>query len=101
MVSSILSKHTGHVGNSRSEGVGGGAGFVDIVAAVGGGPCCGVVETGEKGSFSIYPGKFSGDAGLRLLQDINWIDLINTTWQFSGFICELLEFVRNEQNQHV
>jgi len=35
VVSSIRSKQTGHVGNSKSDGVGGGAGFVDRLVATG------------------------------------------------------------------
>ena len=85
VVSSIRSKQTGHVGSSSKEGVGGGAGFVEIaVAGVKDPPAEGII-TGENGSLSKFPGKFSDRCDFKLVEDINWIDLMNTTWQFSGF----------------
>lgn len=66
----MRSKHTGHVGSSNSEGVGGGAGLVDIwvaaaaeeeaeMAGIAGlGPC-----EGKKGSFEIS-GKATDEAWL-------------------------------------
>lgn len=71
VVSSIRSKQTGHVGSSSKEGVGGGAGLVDIVVAVPKDPPAGGINTGENGSLSIFPGKFSDEADVRLVEDIN------------------------------
>jgi len=70
VVSSILSKHTGHVGNSSSDGVGGGAGLAEIVA-VAKDPTAGGISAGENGSLSMFPGKFSGGFELKSLDEIN------------------------------
>ena len=86
-VSSIRSRHTGQVGNSTKEGVGGGAGF-DVRA----GPDrpevsrAGAwevlwVHVGVNGSF-VVTGKLDGS--LFASSVLNCIDLTNTTWQFSG-----------------
>lgn len=89
----MRSKQTGHVGNSNSEGVGGGAGLVEIwVAAAadeeadtagiaGRGPW-----EGKNGSFDIS-GKATEEAWLLEEGFWNCIDLMKTTWQFSGYLC--------------
>ena len=71
VVSSILSKHTGHVGSSSKDGVGGGAGFVEIAVAVAKEPAAGVISAGENGSLSRFPGKLAGGFELRPLDEIN------------------------------
>ena len=71
VVSSILSKHTGHVGSSSRDGVGGGAGLVEIAVAVAKEPAVGGVCAGENGSLSMLPGKFAGGFELRLLEETN------------------------------
>ena len=59
VVSSILSRHTGHVGNSNKEGVGGGTGLVEMAVGVAREVVDGSVVVGENGSLSMLPGKLS------------------------------------------
>lgn len=71
VVSSIRSKHTGHVGSSSRDGVGGGAGLAEIAVAVAKEPAVGGTSAGENGSLSMFPGKFAGGFELRSLDEIN------------------------------
>lgn len=93
MVSSMRSRHTGHVGSSTREEVGGGSGFVlsdasepestaEDAPAGRGAEGVGRAE-GVKGSLFIL-GKLEGS--LSASEVWNSIDLTKTTWQFSGCV---------------
>jgi hypothetical protein len=73
VVSSILSRQTGHVGNSTRLGVGGGNGFKKAE----------VEEDGLKGSWES-----SGKLVFAREELGVWkvIDLIKVTWQVSGYV---------------
>jgi hypothetical protein len=81
VVSSILSRHTGHVGSSTRLGVGGGNGFKKAE-----------LETeGVKGSWESS-GKLV--FGLEEVGVWNVMDLMNMTWQVSGYQREASTFTR-------
>ena len=73
-MSSIRSRHTGHVGSSKRFEVGGGNGLRKVLA---------LGEEGVKGSWDSF-GKLVFEC-----EDVDiWkvMDLMNITWQVSGYI---------------
>lgn len=83
VVSSIRSRQTGQVGNSTSDGVGGGNGLrARLVPILESGA---TPRLGVNGSWLV-----SGKEGLSCANGV-WktMDLINITWQFSGYNVKL------------
>ena len=78
----MRSKHTGQVGSSIRDGVGGARGFefrvVEVTVADGGGSA--LKGNGVKGSLFMSGNELESAAAGILVST----DLMNTTWQFSG-----------------